>query len=99
MLGKRVGGLTAVPLLRAVALQHSIAPVVPHPRFLHAPARATVHVPRSAALVMGHLVRVHVSDFSKIDPQTQPLLRQHHVAVAANADTCELLGGSVPAMH
>jgi len=72
---------TAVNLLLAVALQPRIAPVFHHLSCIDAPALATER-PQPAALAMGHLVRVHVSGFSKPDPQTQSQHRQHCVVVA-----------------
>jgi len=49
------GRFTAGTPLFAVAVQFGIALVVPHPQIRHAPARARVHAPRRAALLMGHL--------------------------------------------
>ena len=69
----------AVTQLLAVALQGGFTPFVPQPPppiRLATPARALVYVPRFAALDVGHLVRVHVSGFSKSDPQTHSQLRQ-----------------------
>ena len=96
----RLTGITAIARLLAVALQSVIAEVVLHPPLrLAIPARAMVQPIKRAALEMRHLKQVHVSGFSKPEPQTQALPGQHHVAVGANADTCELLGETVPAMH
>ena len=81
-------------LLLAVALQLALAPVF----FLGAPPSARVHPPRRAALVMGHLVRVSVSDFSTPDPQIHSQRRLHYDVVAP-MNTCKQLGETVPAMH
>ena len=73
-------------LLLAVALQFEITrPVVPHLLFLRTPAIAIVHPPRRAALLMGYLVRIHVSGFNTPDPRAtsqhrQKMLLWHHCA-------------------
>ena len=71
------GRVTAVMLfLLAVARQFGIGIEVPNHLCLAANAQAVVHHPRRAALVMGHLLRVHDAAFSKPDPQTHPQTRQ-----------------------
>ena len=103
------GGLTAdrtvTLLLLAEALQIEIAPAVPQipgphttPPFI-APTEAAVHVVQFTALEMGHLVWVRVSDFSKNDPPTHSQPRQQMPMWYQCADTCEQLGGRVPAMQ
>ena len=82
------GRLTAAGrgiLLLAVALQFGVAVVVKQqrwqPRYRDALARARVHIPIKAALVVGHLVRVQVSGFIKPGSLTHSQRRQHYVAV------------------
>jgi len=61
--------------------------------------RAAVHVPQFTALGMGHLVWVRVSGFSKKDPPTHSQPRQQTLLWHQCADTLELLGETVPAIH
>jgi hypothetical protein len=58
------GRRTAVTPFLAVAFQVVIATPVIHLRFRAARAPAREHVTLGAALLMGHLVQVHVSGFS-----------------------------------
>ena len=69
--GMLTAGTAGTLLFLAVAVKFVIAVVVLHPPIRIAPprtARATVHVPRRAALAMGHLARVRVSAFGKTRP-------------------------------
>ena len=87
-------------LLLTVALQVGVAHVVPNPRFWEASFKAPFHPPRFAALAMEHLVRVHVSGFSKPDPLTPThSLGSIMLMRPQCADMCELLGETVPAMR
>ena len=54
----------------AVALQRGIAIVVPHPPIDFTHPTTVQHLPRIAALAMGHLVRVRVSGFTSHEGQT-----------------------------
>jgi hypothetical protein len=97
--GNGHGRFTAVTPLLAVARHFGVALVVSYPRFQRAPARARVHVPRRAALRMGHLMG-YIAQASA-NQTSKPTFRLGSIVLLWHqcAETGRQLGETVLAMH